>query len=127
MTTRFIPIDRLDKNQKYIIVGIPKCGTTSLGKYLTDKGYDVIERELQFYDIDSALNHNYYDRTPIIITRNPKQAYKSQEVNFGYSMIFQYGLQMWDTLIYSLEYLKTIPDFPHENKTIKKEMIMEQI
>lgn len=81
------------------------------------KGFDVISSELQFYDMDFALNHNYFDRTPIMITRNPKQAYESQKKAFGESKIFQYGIQMWDSLIFSLEYLNTLKDFPHENKT----------
>jgi len=29
---------------------------------------------------------------------------------------YKAGLQMWDCLIYSLEYLKTLPGFPYSNK-----------
>ncbi len=124
MTTRFIPIERLDKNQKYIIVGIPKCGTTSLGKYLTDKGYDVLERELQFLNINCAENHDY-SRIPIIVTRNKIERVYSVMTAFNQTLeeacemsYYQAGIQMWDCLIYSLEYLKTLKDFPHENKTM---------
>ena len=124
MTTVFIPIEKLNKNIRYNIIGIPKCGTTSLGKYLTDKGYDVIETELLFYNIERAENYDYWDRTPIIITRNPKEAERSWKNAFNSTIeqakansFFKAGLQMYDSLIYSLEYLKTISDFPHENKT----------
>ena len=123
MTTIFIPIEKLDKKIRYNIIGIPKCGTTSLGKYLSDKGYDVIETELSFYDYERAENYNYWDRTPIIITRNPKETERSYKNSFNstddkakQNAYFKAGLQMYDALIYSLEYLKTIPDFPHLNK-----------
>ena len=48
MTTVFIPIEQLDKTKRYNIVGVPKCGTTSLCKYLRNKGYDIIETELMW-------------------------------------------------------------------------------
>ena len=140
MTTVFIPIEKLDKNIRYEIVGSPKCGTTSLGKYLRGKGYDVLESELTFFDIEKAHNHNYWDRTPIIVTRNPIERAYSDYKAFNRTLkescdwsYFKVCLQMWDALIYSLEYLKTIPNFPHENNgnrdiishKIKKEIIKE--
>jgi hypothetical protein len=128
MSTVFVPIEKLNKNRRYNIIGIPKCGTTSLGKYLTDKGYDVIESELYFYSIKYAENYNYWDRTPIIITRNPREAeisfknyFNSTEEQAKQNSFFKAGIQMYDALIYSLEYLKTIPDFPHMNKALPYE------
>jgi len=134
VTTKFIPIEKLDKNQKYCIIGVPKCGTTSLGKYLRDKKYDVIEKETNWLDVGCAENYDMYDRTAIIIVRNPiERAWSdynhwhrslTESCNWSY---YKAGLQMYDALIYSLEYLKTIPDFPHENKGINKLKITLEI
>lgn len=134
MTTKFIPIEKLDKNQKYNIIGVPKCGTTSLGKFLRDKGFDVIETETSWMCIDNAEFYDMYYRTPIIVVRNPiERAWSDyndihrnslkEACNWSYYFA---GLQMYDALIYSLEYLKTIPDFPkiNDNKN-KPEMTPE--
>jgi len=123
MTTRFIPINQLDKTRNYIIVGVQKSGTTSLAKYMRDKGYDVIEAEKHFLNVEFATNHDYSNYTPIIITRNPIERAWSDYNFFGGTLeracdnsFYKAGLQMWDALIYSLEYLKTITGFPWENR-----------
>lgn len=117
-----------------MIVGVQKCGTTSLGKYLRDKGYDVIESEKYFLDIDFALNHDYSNYTPIIITRNPIERAWSDYNFFGGDIknacdnsFYKAGLQMWDSLIYSLEYLMTIPDFPRLNDNKEKPLMTKHI
>lgn len=122
LTTRFIPIEKLDKSRTYIIVGVQKCGTTSLGKYMRDKGFEVIEAERYFLNTGFAENHDYSNYTPIIVTRNPIERAWSDYKYFESTLeracdnsYYRAGLQMWDSLIYSLEYLKTLPDFPHEN------------
>ena len=126
MTVRFIPIEKLDKKRHYEIIGIAKSGTSSLGNYLRSKQFDVEESELDFLNIDYALNFDYYNKTPIIITRNiikrtwsdynffkRKNLYKA-----AYFSQYKAGFSMWDSLIYSLEYLKTLHDFPliNDNK-----------
>ena len=127
MTTRFITIDELDKSRCYIIVGVQKSGTTSLGKYMRDLGYEVIEDERNFLNIDKAKNHDYSNYTPIVVTRNPIERAWSDHNYFGVSLekacdnsFYKAGLQMWDCLIYSLEYLMTLPNFPHERIGNKK-------
>ena len=128
MGTKFIPIEKLDINQKYDIIGVPKCGTTSLGKYLRDKGYDIIETETNWTQINTAENYNMFHRTPIIIVRNPIERAWSDYNNIHTESLknacdwsyYKAGLQMYDALIYSLEYLQTFPDFPKENINNKK-------
>ena len=132
---RFLQIEKLDKTIKYEIIGVPKCGTTSLGEYLIKKGYDVIESEFSFLDIEKAENYNYYWRTPIIVTRNPIERAWSDYCFFKRDSIkhacdysfFKAGLQMWDSLIYSLEYLKTVKDFPKINNNENKPKLTPQI
>lgn len=132
---RFIPLEKLDKRIRYEIVGIPKCGTTSLGLYLKQRGYEVEESELQFFDIHKALTHDYYFRTPIIVTRNPIERAWSDYNYFQRESIkkacdfsfYKYGLQMWDGLIYSLEYLKTVKDFPIINDNQNKPEMTPEI
>lgn len=139
---RFIPIDKLNLKIKYEIVGIPKCGTSSLAEYMRNKNFDVQESELDFLNYEFALNHDYNYRTPIIVTRNRIERTWSDYNFFQRDSLYdatrfsfyKAGLQMWDALIYSLEYLKTLLDFPHENignskplltNSIKQEIIME--
>lgn len=135
MGFRFIPVANLDINKRYEIVGIPKCGTPSLAKYMREKGFDVIESEFSFLDYEKAINHNYRWRTPIIITRNRIERTWSDYNFFKRDSLFEAsrfsyykaGLQMWDALIYSLEYLKTIEDFPKINDNDKKPIMTDEI
>ncbi len=107
----------------YEIVGIPKCGTSSLGEYLRRLGHDVIENELMFLDTDYAENYSY-ERIPIIITRNKQERDESDKLFFdidGQDSTFwsQYdaGIEMfYAPLIVSLEYMKKIKGFPHHNR-----------
>lgn len=126
MATRFVPIQFLDKKAKYNIVGIAKCGTSSLMKYMIDTGFDVLNSEPQFYNIEYAKNFDYSLRIPIIITRSPIKRteshikyFKSTREEALQHSYYKAGLQMWDALIYSLEYLQTIPNFPHQNKGLR--------
>lgn len=133
LTTRFIPIEKLDKTRKYYIAGFPKCGTKSFSKYMRNRGYDIIDGELDVTNIIVAENYDYYDRTPIIITRNPIERAWSDFHNFHRKTLseacdwsfYKAGLQMWDALIYSLEYLKKLDGFPHENITDKPDLPIE--
>jgi len=58
---------------KYVIIGGRKCGTTSLELFLKMKGYDVVRREQLFTKKDGykIWKHEYSDREPILILRNP--------------------------------------------------------
>ena len=135
MGFRFIPIENLDINVRYEIVGIPKCGTTSLAEYMRKKGFDVIESEFSFLDYEKAINHNYRWRTPIIITRNRIERTWSDYNFFQRDSIseatrfsfYKAGFQMWDALIYSLEYLKTLNNFPKVNDNNKKPLMTDKI
>ena len=69
----------LDKSKKYSIVGAPKCGTSSFGEYLRQKGFDVTEDELYFTD---KKNYNQNDREPLVSLRDPVERAWSDYIFF---------------------------------------------
>lgn len=120
---------KLDISKKYEIVGVPKCGTSSLGEYMRRLGYDVIESELQF------SNPNYKtDRIPIIITRDPVERVWSDFNFFKRSLKescewskYEKYIKLWhEPVIYTLEELSKLDDFPHHNENIIKPQLDEQ-
>ena len=58
---------------KYVIIGGRKCGTTSLEIFLKMQGFDVERREQLFTKTDGydLYSHEFPDREPILILRNP--------------------------------------------------------
>lgn len=122
-----IPSD-LDIKKKYSIIGSPKCGTSSLGEYMRRLGYDVLEEELHFMDFVKART---LDRIPIIILRDPVERAWSDFCHFKdlnptleqacrWSR-YEEGIKLWkNPIIFHLEELVKIPEFPHHNENIFK-------
>lgn len=125
----------LDKSKKYSIVGSPKCGTSSLGEYLRRLGYDVTEDELYFMDKE---NYPHKDRIPIVILRDPVERAWSDFNFFGqiHRTIkdsckwsrYQDGIKLWDNpIIFYLEDLQKLQDFPHHNENTRKPEMSDNI
>jgi hypothetical protein len=118
----------LDKSKKYSIVGVPKCGTSSLGEYMRRMGYDVTEDELYFADKTCYPNS---DRKPLIILRDPVERawsdfnffhgdHETLEEACEWSRYEKY-LKNWpDAVIFQLEELQKLEEFPHHNHNIHK-------
>ena len=121
----FVPIEKLDKSKKYDIVGIQKCGTSSLYSFLVKRGFDVTDNNHENAPIPDFALYYDYKRIPIIITRDPIKRAFSDFRFFGRqnwrdaTFLSDYiGIcSMWCGIIYSLEYLKTFDDFPHWNQS----------
>jgi len=135
MVTKFIPFEKLDKTQKYCIVGVPKAGTSSLYNYMISKGFDITRRETRCGGCQCAENYDHYFRTPILVVRNPiERAWSQYRDNPSISLkdacdlsFYKAIVPMYDALIFSLEYLKTLPDFPHSNITDDKSEMTPEI
>lgn len=135
MTTRFIPLDKLDKSIHYVIVGVQKSGTSSLYDLMLSMGFIVEKSEFSFLRVEDAENFDYTNFTPIIIVRNPLERAWSDHNYFKNTSFpdscdasfYKAGLQMWDSLIYSLEYLKSLPNFPHIRSNNKKKKLTNNI
>ena len=85
---------------KYVIIGGRKCGTTSLEVFLNMQGYDVVRREQLFTKTDGydQYSHEFSDRQPILILRNPiERAYSD----------WKYALQEKRTTLSYKEYCET--------------------
>ena len=128
----FVPIEKLDRSKKYNIVGIQKCGTSSLYSFLVKRGFDVIDNKHWIaQEVDTALNYDY-KRIPIIITRDPVKRtfsdfrfFPRQTIREATFLSDYIGIcSMWCGIIYSLEYLKTFDDFPHLNISDREYDIM---
>ena len=134
---------------KYVIIGGRKCGTTSLEIFLKIKGYDIVRREQLFTKNDGfdLYSHEFSDRQPILILRNPvDRAYsdwkyaiqkKRTELNYrDYCLLENYdpGLGELNPLeqsnykkwfknwninldIFQLQDMQKIKDFPKINST----------
>ncbi len=121
----------LDKSKKYEIVGSPKCGTSSLGEHMRRLGYDVIEHELRFSNKEYA---EQIERIPIIITRNPVERAWSDFNYFKRTLKescewskYEKYIKLWkNPIIFKLEELKELPDFPCHNENITKPQLDEQ-
>ena len=125
----------LDKSKKYSIVGVPKCGTSSMGEYMRKFGFDVTEDELYFMDKE---NYPHKDRIPIIILRDPierawsdfnffKDFHDTIQKACKWSRYYE-GIKLWNNpIIFHLEELQKIPEFPHYNENIYKQPLIESI
>ena len=62
----------MNKTEKYVVVGFPKCGQMSLVKYLQDEGYDVTRQDNIWNSrARQEIEDQQPGRIPIIITRDP--------------------------------------------------------
>jgi len=115
---------------KYHIVGIEKCGTHSLQKYLRDGGYEVIAHEWLYCRRNGPTMHDEYyaECQPIIITRDPIERFISdyhwreqrkqpgtlkQIIQGSY---YDYWIRLWSKqrpIILRLEDMSMIDGFPH--------------
>lgn len=79
------PLEKLDIDKSYNIVGFMKCGTTALQEWMNSKGYDVIRHEWYVVDPRGLKTHEklYSDRIPIIMTRDPVERAWSHIQYFG--------------------------------------------
>jgi len=129
----FIPIDKLDKSIHYVIVGVRKSGTTALFNYMLSLGFMVRKSEFSFQNVNDAESWDYSNFTPIIIVRNPIERAWTDYNTLGHfnmkegcdNSYYKSGLQMWNALIYSLEDLSRLPDFPHLNQSNKPSITPE--
>ena len=120
----------LDKSKKYSIVGVPKSGTSSLGEYMRKYKFDVIEDEMWFMDAKKyyQMDKERLNRIPIIITRNPIERVWSHYYFFKESLkksceCSKYAkyIKTWNNpIIFKLECLKKLEDFPHHNENTTK-------
>jgi hypothetical protein len=115
---------------KLIIVGVTKCGTTSLNKWLKSKGHIVIDMEY-YSTIESGTvfyKNHFSDYKPVLIFRNYRDRQKSFEKYYKKNPQFLKGqkddfnreniIAQWkftDPLIYELEELLLKSDFPRLN------------
>lgn len=96
---------------KYLIIGCRYNGTTSLEKFLKQKGWDVIRNE-SIFDNPKGFEEWYFKfkiYKPIIILSAKKK----------HLFDFKYLLQKWeaaDPIIFDLETLQDNPNFPKLNK-----------
>ncbi len=112
-----------------IILGFPKCGTTSLMKYL-EKKYDkiVTRREWCYLPFEEQLkkfNKEFGDPKDfklVFITRSPVNRlwslYKTKSKIPFEECNYWHWIKMWNEYrpdVYNLEGLSTDPDFPHLN------------
>ena len=72
----------IPENVAYIIIGVVKCGTTSLEKWMKQEGYNVLREESLFKEGDVGSSFSYGDglerykrnhraRKPILVLRDP--------------------------------------------------------
>lgn len=140
---------------KYAVIGFPKCGTISTDKWLRDKGEDSVKIEWPIFWEVSKVKQLLQDRTPVIVTRNKDDFLWSFYEYFGYKgqLPFKDFLElrirstrflnftplemsdydMWidnlsslDPIVYKLEELQSLPEFPHENLTRRKTVIPDE-
>jgi hypothetical protein len=93
---------------KYVIIGIPHCGTCSLEKFLIDQGHDVIRAESLVHDL--RLYQRWYKAKgrPVMIISNK---WTDEQLKPIY--------ETWkneDVWYLHLEEIMTQEGFPWENK-----------
>jgi len=147
----------LKPKRKYHIVGIRRCGTLSLEKYLKAKGHKVVRNESIFgvpHGISAHLKY-YPDYQPIFIIRDPIQRIFSHynftrfhavgtdvEIKCSFeealekhpeiigSSCYEFFIEQWKPLfpiVIHLEELVKLPDFRHEHKSNSPKMTPLQI
>ena len=114
-----------------IIVGVSKCGTTSLEKYLKDQGHTVLMHQtLATISFGTYFfSQQYKNYKPVLIFRDPikrdisyKDFQKTKKMKDEYNGLIniEYIISQWlkfDPLIYYLEDLVKIDNFPCLNKS----------
>ncbi len=141
----------LDKNKSYILVGVSKCGTTSMVKYLKDNGYDIVKQDGWFWD-SKFIDDFKHDKTPLIVIRNPiERAWSHYNYSFqnkpeeatpqhivdrrleecsrksAYTYFLARWMEKFDTVVLRYEEFVDLDDFPHENETKYKPKISNDI
>ena len=81
----------LPRDNKYIICGFTKCGSTSLEQYIRNKGYDIERRESFFWDRPDTIRRLFSGRKVILITRDPVERTWS---HYNYKRYHQEGDRM---------------------------------
>jgi len=115
---------------KLIIVGVTKCGTTSLSKWLKSQGHKVVDMEY-YATIPSGTifyKNHYSDYTPVLIFRDYKDRQESFKKYYKKNPQFLKGqddkydkkniMAQWKSytpIVYLLEELLLKPDFPKLN------------
>ena len=114
-----------------IVVGVTKCVTTSLSKYLKSKGHKVIDFET-LATLKNGTSHyqtQFSDYRPVLIFRNYRDRQKSfldyycKNPHLLKGQSFTYDIpniigqwKNYNPIIYNLEEISKEPDFPHENQ-----------
>jgi hypothetical protein len=95
---------------RYIILGFPNCGSTSLEQDLINKGHDVIRDELSYIYPVEHIRNIIGDRKVILIT---KEGFNRQNVNYR-EHLPKYA--EFNPEIVKLEDLKKVSGFPWKNQ-----------
>lgn len=134
-----ISLFNLDKSKKYMIVGVKKSGTQSFNKFLLNRGYDVECYEGRFTLSEFYTNHDY-SRIPLVIIRDPvERAWSDYNYFKDYDppvntnglddsidvSDYEKYLKFWDCIVYKLEDLMLLPDFPKENENTNKKVLTQ--
>ena len=121
---------------KYCIVGVTKCGTTSLEKYLKSKGHTVVSHETlaTLKSGTGFFGAQYFEKgwKPVLIFRNEKDRLRSflnyysknPELLKGQSKDYDIvnikaQWKNFDAEFYHLEEMQQLSDFPHINQSIQ--------
>ena len=139
---------------KYDVIGFPKCGSVSTQRWLS-LNHDCVKTEWPYMWNKEKIGEHLGDRIPVLVIRNKYDALWSFYEYFGYKgvipfedflnlrirstnfknltplEIFDYDrwieyLKEFNPVIYKLEELQKLEDYPHENKTILKSIIPTQ-
>ncbi|HSA75482.1 MAG TPA: hypothetical protein VLE21_04770 [Candidatus Nitrosocosmicus sp.] len=142
--------------EKYDVIGFAKCGTVSVQKWMLNQGFDCTKNEWPIYWNIEKIKQHLQDRIPIIVKRDKKQALWSFYEYFGYKGQIEFDdflelrirnnnflnltpLEIFDfdkhidrlkelnPIVYDLEELQKRKDFPHENPTMRKTPVPDEI
>lgn len=93
---------------KYVIIGVARCGTCSLEKYLAEQGHDVIRVETQYQITPYRVSSLYPDHKPILISCHKTSKLQLQGIKERWSEA--------DVEYVTLDEMKKRKDFPWENR-----------
>lgn len=146
----------LDLSKKFYIAGIEKCGSTSLEKYLVDKGFNIVREESNYCRSFGVKKYKlqYPDYQTLFIIREPIERIWS---HYNYKRYYQDGdrreikssfeesitkhpeminasnyekwLKKWEStnpVVIKLEDLEKQSDFPRKNTTKKSSLTETQ-
>ena len=147
LITLFQQLFHRDLRSGYYILGIEKCGTTSLEKYLKSQGFHVVREESNYCRWFGVIKfkYQYPNMKAVMIIRDPVERIWS---HYNYKHTKQFGdrheikcelkealikyswlvdgsnyskwIKKWESvnpIIYKLEELCLLSDFPKENTT----------